>query len=114
MVDFALADVFSAVLVIALLTAVLIAWRFVREWVKGSEYERFIQMVEAAVQWAEQTMQSKEGQEKYQQVLAQLQAAFPKLDVSFIAVFVEKYVRDMKKNEQFIKGIHTKVTDDSK
>jgi hypothetical protein len=112
MIDFALTDVFAAVLIIALLILVFVSWRFVREWVKGSEYERFIEMVEAAVSWAEQTMQTKEGQEKYQQVLAQLQAAFPKLDVSFIAVFVEKYVRDMKEQNEFRESITKKVNGD--
>lgn len=111
METFAITDVFAAILVVALIILAVSAWRFVKEWAKDGEYKRFVGMVDAAVLWAEQTMQTKDGQEKLQQVLAQLQAAFPKLDVSFISIFVEKYVNDMKNGQKILESVSGKKGD---
>lgn len=110
---FAVQDLFVAIGIIALATIAFTAWRFVKELVKGGEYERFTDMVEAAVKFAEQTMQSAEGQEKLAAVMAQLQAAFPKLDVSFIRVFVEGYVNQMSENRDFRATLERKVESDT-
>ena len=92
-------DILVAVGVVLVLVGIGVGWSWVREWAKGNEYERFVDTVDAAVKWAEQTMKSAEGREKYAQVMAQIQAAFPRLDVSFIAMFVERCVLEMKREK---------------